>query len=180
MERDFFDLGPGESSGDDLSDPRCGHYSLAHYALRGVAFQDPLFFLGVLASPESQRFLADLLRRVQEHCRDREPLAQFSVEELSVHKRRIGPRPCAIVEMPAPRAVAEAFYAAGVLLADPAELIQGEPAPLRYFTLERGMSLDGSRRTVLCEWTSDGTHRNYGDGPPPTPDEFLRAIEKLL
>jgi hypothetical protein len=175
------DLPPPHPDPPDLPDPRCGHYSLAHHALRGVAFQDPLFFLGVLASPDAQRFLADLLRRVQEHCKDREPLAEFSVEELTVHKRRVGKYPCAVIELPPPRAVAEAYFVAGVLLSDPAaDLPQAEAAKLRYFTLEKGMSFDGSRRTVLCEWTKEGTHRNFGDGPPPIPDGFLAAIEKLV
>ena len=53
------------------------------------------------------------------------------------------------------------------------------PVPVRYFTLELGMNLDESARTVLCEWQREEhgpRHVNYGDGPDATEDAFLAAV----
>jgi hypothetical protein len=165
------------SADDLLTDPRCDHYAFAHQALRAVALDNPLGCLAVLASPDARPFLADLVRSVTEFCRDRgmEPSAGLAVDDLTVHRVRALGHPCAVVEMPAPRAAAEAHYVAIALTAEPSENPEA-----RYFTLEKGLQLDGAARAVLCEWTADGTHRNYGDGPPLGVERFLRAIEDLL
>lgn len=31
-----------------------------------------------------------------------------------------------------------------------------------YYTFEKGIDLDGSELQFFCEWTQDGTHKNYG------------------
>ena len=120
---DFFRRKPQKSPARDLveadlPEPRCHHYTLAHYALRSVAFERPLAFLGVLASPDAAKFLTDLMRSVSEHCREREPRPDFSSDDLTLHKVRVGVFPCAVIEMPRPRAITEAFFVAAVLLAD--------------------------------------------------------------
>lgn len=183
---DFFRRGPQPSPAaaspqSDLAEPRCHHYTLAHQALRSVAFEQPAGFLGLLASPVARSFLADLLTSVTEHCQGREARPDFGVEALTIHKFRVGQFPCVVVEMPPPRAVTEAFFVAAVLLAD---LDREQPAPqeatLRYFTLEKGFVLDGPPRTVLGEWTAEGSHHNYGDGPAPELGPFVRAVEAML
>jgi len=172
------DPGPVE---EDLDEPRCHHYMLAHYALRGAAFDDPLACLGILASPDAQRFLSHLLQSVSEHCKEREPRPDFSAERLAVHKVRVGRYPCAVVEMPRPRATTEAFFVAAVLLADPkGGMSESEEIELRYFILERGFVLGGPPRTVLCEWTSEGKHVNYGNGPEARLELFVRAVEEMV
>jgi hypothetical protein len=48
---------------------------------------------------------------------------------------------------------------------------------IRYVTLERGSRIEtGQTRTVLCEWTADGSHVNFGDGPPPSINDFTKAV----
>lgn len=168
-------------AGDDLDEPRCHHYTLAHHALRHMALGDPLMFLGVLASPEGTRFLSDMLRRVSEHCRERENRPDFSVDDITVHTVQAGDFPCVVIEMPRPRATAEAHMVAAVLMTS---LDNGPPtreeAQARYFTLERGMSIDdGQPYTVLCEW-SDEAHMNYGAGPPAEVSAFVAAITDHL
>jgi hypothetical protein len=161
--------------------PRCPHYTFAHYALRLFAFHHPLNCMAILSSPESETFLADLLESAAEHCRERGETADFQASDLVVHRVRTGSFPCAIIEMPPPRAITEAFYAALVLLVD-TELAKPDltNASLRYFTLEKGFTEDGSSRTVLCEWTSEGSHVNYGDGPAPDWEAFAHAIARQL
>jgi hypothetical protein len=166
---------------EDRDEPRCHHYTLAHHALRRVALDDPLAYLGILASPDASEFLAHLLRSVSEHCREREPRPDFGVEEVAIHKVRVGRYPCAVIEMPRPRATTEAYFTAAVLLADPQD---GLPASgrveARYFTLEKGFVFGGPPRTVLGEWTAEGTHVNFGDGPAPRLESFLKAVEELV
>jgi hypothetical protein len=146
-----------------------------------VAFEQPLAFLGVLASPEAQRFLADLMQSVSKHCEEREPQPDFSVEDITIHNIRVRQYPCAVVEMPRPRATTEAFFVAAVLLAEiDRELPDAKDRALRYFTLEKGLVLGGPSRTVLCEWTSDGSHVNYGDGPTPRIEAFIESVQELL
>jgi hypothetical protein len=164
----------------DLDEPRCHHYALAHYALRSVAHKRPLGFLGILASPDAKRFLADLLESVAEHCAARQPAGQggpdFSVADLTVHKVRVGPYPCTIIEMPRPRATTEAYFVAAVLLARlDQEMPEPEQVKLRYFTLEKGFVLGGPPRTVLCEWTEEGAHVNYGVGPTPRLEALVQG-----
>jgi hypothetical protein len=170
---------PPHSSAADLDEPRCHHYALAHYALRSAAFGDPLAYLGILASPDAREFLAQMLRSVSEHCENEEP--EFAAEDIAVHPVRVGRYPCAVVELPRPRAVAEAYFTAAVLLADLQDRTpESAPLELRYFTLEKGVVLAGPSRTVLCEWTSEGSHANYGDGPMPQLKAFVKAVEELV
>lgn len=182
---DFFRQQPARSPNSDdveadLDDPRCHHYMFAHAALRMAAFENPLAFLGTLASPDANEFLASLMASVSDHCRERQAQADFRVEDLIVHKVRVGSFPCAVVEMPRPRAITEAFFAAGVVLADLSAGAPPSDVGLRYFTLEKGMHIDGASRTVFCEWTSSGSHLNFGEGPGPALGPFLEAVRELL
>jgi hypothetical protein len=170
-----------QPANDDLDEPRCGHYTFAHYALRSVAHQNPMECLAILASPRARAFLSDLLRSVAEHCRARGKESDLAVDDIIVHPVRAAGNPCAVVEMTRPRAVAEAHFVAAVLLvgADPGSPGEGQPS-VRYFTLEKGMSFEGPPRTVLCEWTAEGSHVNYGDGPEPGVDAFVQAVAALV
>lgn len=172
---------PDPLAGLDADQPRCHHYTLAHIALRSLAHEQPLMFLGVLGSPEADRFLASVFADVSAHCREREPQPDFASTDLAVHRGRVGPYPCAAIVMPPPRTTPEAYFVAAVLMVD----VTNTPEPpadatLRYFTLEYGLALGGPPRTVLCEWTAEGTHSNYGDGPEPELGAFLRAVEAKL
>lgn len=169
------------SAGFDFPKARCHHYTLAHLALRTAAFDNPLGYLGVLASPDARKFLAFLLGQVSEHCREQEPRPGFGADDLVIHKVRVGGYPCCIVEMPLPRAPVEAYFTAAVVLANlDDELPSSEPVQMRYFTLEKGVTLGGPPRTVLCEWNAEGTHSNYGSGPEPRVESFIQAMEGSL
>jgi hypothetical protein len=181
----LFKLGPSSPKEIDsvmqaTDKAREGHYILAHHALRSVALDDPLFYLGVLASPERSKFLAQMIDAVAEQCEGR-PLG-FSANDLAVYPGRVGSFPTAVVQMPDPIAPPEAYFTALVLLMDAnGELPDGlSELPVRYFTLERGVSLDGTIRRVLCEWDKTG-HSNFGDGPDiATLDGFLATIGSVL
>jgi len=158
--------------------PRDHHYTFAHTALPQVAFQDPLSVLSVLGSQDADAFLAELWSLVDRTLAEDGIETDLSAEDLHVHRAGVGGRPCAIVQMPEPIAVTEAHFVAIVSLSTFKEIQAGDGhVEIRYFTLERGVSLErGEPRTVLCEWTSDGTHANFGDGPPAELDAFIEAI----
>ncbi len=156
-------------------------YLLAHVALPQAAFNDPVSFMTVVGHPEQSRALiAEVVEAVGRHCAELPDPFPFSSDEVYVHCTRVMNFPCAIVEMPWPEAPNEAFFSAAVLLQDLTADPHTEGLELRYFTLERVNSQDGSLRTMLGEWTRDGSHLNYGDGPRPTLTGFLTGIETLL
>lgn len=155
------------------SEPRDHHYVFAHLALREICMQDAAEIFRILASPERDKFLAWLWGSVEKRVGRR--IDDLDPRDLAVTTLRVADSPAIIIRMPVPVAPAEA-HLIGAVLAKPAG---GSPATARYFTLEHGLDLDGSARTVLCEW-ADGSHRNYGDGPPPTVQDFARALEQSI
>ncbi|MBN1910646.1 MAG: hypothetical protein JW818_12950 [Pirellulales bacterium] len=160
------------------SSPRCHHYTMAHYALRNIALDDPLFYLAVLASDDSNAFLESIFRAVCEHCHDRGEKPDFKAADLRVHRTHIGVYPCAIIEMPEPVAMTEAFFTALVLLVDPStsQVSDDAEVPAQYFTLEKSFDLDGTPKTVLGRWNNQGTHSSCGDGPEPTLRDFIAYL----
>lgn len=183
---DFFRRKPDEpakqaSSEEDRLQPRCIHYTFAHYALRTAAHENPLAFIAILASPDALKFLASLLNSVSEYCKEEAPSRSLQLDDFTIHCSRLGQYPCAIVEMPQPLAPTEAYFVAAILLANlEQEIPDLKNVELRYFTLENGIRLGGPPRTVLCEWTKDGAHCNYGDGPPPRVQDFLETLKEMI
>jgi hypothetical protein len=154
---------------------RCQHYQFAHVALRSVAFAEPVKWLALLATPNARAAFASLLEEVAETCKERDEVGDFDASQLGLHLLRAGGHPCAVVEMPPPRATGEAYFTASVLLLLP----DPEPAELRYFTLEYN-TVDGATGTTLGEWQADGGHLNHGAGPEPNVQAFLSALSALL
>jgi hypothetical protein len=163
------------------TDPRCIHYSLAHYALRTIALRDPLMYLAALASPDSTRILGNIIQSVAESCAERNEEPDFTADDLRIHCRRVNQYPCVIVEMPPPKAFAEAYFTALIAYVDPSGPVPERSSVVaQYITLECGVSLDGLARTVLGSWTADGTHSNFGDGPNPTIADFLAVLSHFV
>lgn len=86
----------------------------------------------------------------------------------------------ACIILPRPLEMPEAYFVAFVHRPKSDDILDQRPTFSRYFTLEYGQRMDGTPRTVLCEWTVEGSHLNYGDGPPPQMELFLNSIESLL
>lgn len=162
------------------------HYVFAHVALRQLFFDKPEGFLGVLSSPRAPQLLKDLWLEVGKRVSDAGEGAILPPDGLSATVGALGQRPCAVVTLPAPEGITEAFMVAAVVNAsiegegEGAKLVPIGDPPAFYYTLEKGMSEKGKTRTVLCSWTVEDTHSNYGDGPAPEPAAFLGAVEKLI
>jgi hypothetical protein len=154
------------------------HYVLAHVAFRTVCRQNPLAFFALMASPERDGFLEVLWQDVCKNSGAPGP-ASFGIRDLSFKTGRIKGFPCLLIRMPPPRSMAEAHMVCAVLRENMEEPVPEHPE-VGYYTLEKGFNMDGSERTVLCAWMGDGSHVNYGDGPPATDEAFLAAVEGLL
>ena len=170
---DFLKRKPVPKPDDDGPSP---DYVFAHYALRQMALSRPLQFLVIAASPDAQRFMADILQEVSEKCGRK---ASFDATSIQIHKCRVHTFPCAVIELPEPKEIAEAFMVALVV---PIHMSQESPKgietiPARYFTLEKGFTMSDEPRTVLAEWEM-GRHSNYGDGPAVNVEEFVAAISR--
>ena len=150
------------------------HYAFAHYALRQLALSDPLRFLAIAASPDAQRFIDSVIQDVAEQCGYK---PSFDAASVRIHPTRVNTFPCAVIELPKPKEIAEAFMVALVVQIDTSSEQPPDANEIRarYFTLEKGYSLSNEPRTVLAEWDTEG-HSNYGDGPDPTVKSFVTAL----
>ena len=80
----------------------------------------------------------------------------------------------ALVKFPKPVGPTEAFFAAIVI---PKDAKAGDQCGCRYFTLEFSpIRING---TILGEWDHE-KYLNYRDGPPPTKEAFLTALEPMI
>jgi hypothetical protein len=165
---------PKKATQTARSEPRDHHYVFAHYTVREVCAQDPLQFFSIIASPEQEQFVAWLWQTTEK--RVGRPIIDVDPRQMTITTCRVQELPAVILKMPSPVAAAEA-YLVGVLLTGLQEAQDAESKVcFRYFTLEHGANLDGTTRTVLCEW-ADGGHLNFGDGPRPTVEAFINALE---
>jgi len=159
------------------TEPRDHHYVFAHYTVREICEQDPLQFFSIVASPEQPKFLALLWELTAK--RIGKPASEVNAAELSVTTGRVKDCPAIIFTMPPPEAPAEAHFVAVLLTGSAEPGGETSQAQFRYFTLEHGKNLDGTTRTVMCEW-ADGAHRNFGDGPAATVEAFIGAVERQI
>jgi hypothetical protein len=167
--------------GESEPDPRTQHYVFGHVVLRQMAFDKPLGVLGILHSPEGPKFLTSLWDDVADQVRANGEPADVDGSALEFRPVLVGGFPCALVRMPPPTAAPECHYVAIVVHLN---LESEEPPPeepmVSYYTLERGQTVEGAEVTMLCGWNAAGTHLNYGEGPPPDPDAFVRALTELV
>jgi len=176
---------------DSMPRSRRQHYVFAHALLRAISFEMGAAVVLLLANPERA---ADFLDELWEVAgRDQSGRDAVDPLGLEANVHAAGDHVIALVSLPAPVGVTEAYFVAIVSdpLPEPPESDdEGEVSdtdrelfslllrstPIRYFTLEYGMSLDGSRRTTFCEWTGEGAHLNMGQGPAPRAETLLAFL----
>tara|TARA_R110002072_G_scaffold302710_2_gene487656 strand:- start:181335 stop:181913 length:579 start_codon:yes stop_codon:yes gene_type:complete len=177
---DFFSRGSGGKSQSGV-DPRCDHYSFAHVVLRKAAFENPTKCVTSLASPSGKEYLSELWNQVLETCKQHNQPIELTLDDILIHKLRVGPFPCTILEMPAPHFATEAFFVALVLTVDITDQSQNmSDGSVRFFTLENGEPNEEEVQTVIGEWTADGKHSNLGPGTYPELSEFVTKITDLV
>lgn len=163
------------------TDPRCDHYSFAHSILRKAAVDNPTKCVTALASTDGDAFLAELWNEVIDVCEEYKQPVNVSPDDILIHKLRIGPFPCTLLEMPAAQFPTEAFFVAIVLTVDMTDQ-SGSVAEhsMRYLTLEHKEIDDDEIQTVVGEWMNDDTHVSHGDGPDPELEGFVAHLTELV
>lgn len=158
------------------ANPRPHHYVLAHVALRTLALDDPLQFLAVMGSPDAAKFVASIYDSVVESLKEEGP-PDFAVDDVQFQCGKLGDWLCVVFTMPPPRDVTEAFFCC---LAGHLDLNDPNPRPEsvkgRWFAMEYTYPIGDQTRAVLCEWTKDGGHSNFGEAGEPTVENFLQRV----
>jgi hypothetical protein len=150
-------------------------YSLAHNVVRNLFFQDPRRFYR-LAEKDWDRGIGDFTwdlalpfaARAGDWVGRRD---QFKCRPVPVRGRK-----AVLLEFPAPLERTQCHGILAVLTRGKG-MGRGRPGYGRYFTLERGRS---KRDSVLGEWTADGCHVIYAEGPVLREDAFIAAVEEQL
>jgi hypothetical protein len=161
------------------SSPRIHHYEFAHRFLPTMAWQHPSEALVALASTQAIGYLSSLWRSLGWQLPAYE---RIEPQGLNCDVRRYGDFVIAVITLPPPVAIPEAYFTA--LVFSPAGSMSQDglqQLALRYLTLEASYDWSNQEeRTVLGEWTAQGGHLNYGTGPGPNPQEFLLSVCGLL
>lgn len=158
---------------------RKNHYIFAHIALRSIAFNDPLRFLAIMASPDAQVFLRHIWEKVGEDCPAKKVVRYDG--EFPVFTTRVHGFPAVMIQMPPPATMCEA-YMIGVVVSVEMER-QNPPEknpPIQYLTLERSETTDGREVSVLCKWQGEGDnmrHINMGRSCSPDLHSFAKMLE---
>jgi len=156
------------------------HYVLAHFALRQVAFDNPYAFFAIMASPKRQDFLDSVWKNLCRNFDEKQGTAHFTVRDLEITTTRLGDYPTVLIQMPKPYFPPEAYMVC-VVLKVPVQQLSTQPKnpAVLYYTLERGMNMDGSERTVFCGWNRE-SHFNCGPGPEANAAAFLAQVQQVV
>jgi hypothetical protein len=98
--------------------------------------------------------------------------------DLSAWKTKLDERPAFLVEMPKPMQGTDSIFVGAVLdvEGDKVDAWLAE-ATARVFALEKLGEAPETTSGILCEWTDDGTHMNFGTMEiPATRDAFETAM----
>lgn len=152
--------------------PRPLHYVFAHYTLREEAFLATDQLINALRE-QDQDYIRHQWFKAIIGCRgsgtqiDKEAVP---IEEIRVYSAQQDGITCYLIGMPEAKHMTEAFFVA---------VVQAPEGVVRYYTLEKGFSDEGPR-TIFCEWTADGQHLSFGDGPPATVDAFTERVFRQI
>jgi hypothetical protein len=164
---------------DELSAemPRAHPYLFAHRILPQALAKDPERIIAILHSDDGNAFLRTLWQAVGEQLEEKERLPPDGLE-CCMTRANENYR-AAVICLPPPERMTEAYFTALVVFPAKRAFWSRRRAPWRYYTLEYGTELDGTGRTVFCQW-KDGDHLNFGDGPPPEKEAFLERVLQNL
>ena len=181
---DFFSRRDKQDSKSSTNEARCDHYTFAHTVLQEATFENPTEQVTALVSADAGDLIKRLFDEVVESCVEFNLPVTMEPTDILIHKLRVGPFPCVLVEMPTPKFPTETFFVALVLTVDvTSQEEQARETSLRFITLEHGNFVDSMSDdipTMIGEWLSDESYVKHGMGPPPTIDDFVQCINELV
>lgn len=162
-----------------MKETREHHYLFAHRVLPHLAWDNPEGFYVTAFTDEASEHLHQWWVTLgnqldEEHRLPPEGLSwsAFPYDEHLVVTCRF----------PQPEAMTEAYFA--TIICGPLKDLTKEAleaSPMRYILLEYGLDADmKTPRTVLCEWTREGSHLNRGDGPEPELEIFEAVALQIV
>ncbi len=159
---------PPAAKKDIGADPRKHHYYFAHRLLRQVFFEHYDQFYPRLAQDPSAELTA-LWQHVANGISERERLPSDGLAEVGRDKKN--GREVVIIALPEAKAMAEAVFVV---------LVSGEQTR-EYLTYEKTISfVDNEPLAVLCGWTADGHHLNFGLRSSPDRKGLDEVLAKYL
>ncbi len=151
--------------------PRFQHYVYAHRAIPGNLFSDKERALKIFDT-RGQDLAEFVWMRVGKDAEEKGE-KRIPKDGLQFSKESVGGAQLYVIKLPPPEAPTEAYFVA----------IAVKNGKVSYYTLERTICMSGSCRedpTVLGGWTEERKHLNFGPGPKPTKEDFIRALADRL
>ncbi len=141
---------------------------MSHVALRDIALRGEGLPPSAAEPGRAHGFFAMILGEMAERVGLEPAEAQRLAAGFAISHRRIGDLAVAFVRLPPPEGPTECHFVALV----PA----GGGWPARFFTL--GDAGDGV--SIVGGWNAKEEHLDFGEGPPPTLDNFAEAVRQRL
>ena len=178
---------------DDRWSPH--HYAFAHRALLDVSvhFMSEIFSFFTEGPKAVLNSRLEALLEATDMLIEDGSVRHYTPSDFKITKHSFANLPCLVVEMPPPHEATEAYFVAIVSKIEEEDLMTwGEPNPenpgpgrqkewtLNYYTLERYSGYVKGRKSLFCEWDSNGRHLNHGGGPEPTLEAFLPFLEDFI
>ena len=170
-----------------MSASRPHHYTFAHRATPGAFWRDPSEFVAALRSENGQEIVTNVWNAIGSDIEEAGVGEALQSDGLHVTPAELDGRDAAIITLPTPEVMTEAWFIAVVAPPPYVTVETDDPAAARYFTLEKTISLapDGTDEpdgdlAVLCEWTHDGTHANTSVVVPASLERFEVAVLERL
>jgi hypothetical protein len=153
------------------SRPRYHPYVFAHKALPYQVFSHTKRTLEAFEN-DGQAFAESVWTSVGQMA-EKNGQKPLDMTGLQFSKERAGDITFYVIALPRPKIVTEAYFVAATV----------QNGTVRYYTLESTFCPSGSCEpdpTFLCGWDPGGYHLNYGPGPRPDKEEFIKIIHSRL
>jgi len=160
---------------------RTDHHSyLGNVAIREVFFYDPESFTVIMTSEgKNYRLLNSISEKVKEEF-DSQGEPDFSIRDFLIVPVRIVDYGCIVIKMPPVQKKGE-VYLIGALMEVPLGKGSVPKNPsLRYFTLEKTVSIFGKDSTLLSSIDNNHQYKEYDEGLPVDEMTFIQKIEKIV
>ena len=172
------------------------HYAFAHQFLPQYVWQNPYAFFSYLYRQDLQggvveptqfihsRWSVIFEKRYGLNPRGSDPAIMpvfRRVSDLCMSIQELDGRPSALVQMPKPEQSPQAFFVCAVLLAPVLQASSwSRDVQARVFTLEAVQDPGDGNIGVICEWSREDMHDNYGLRVRAERGVFLQALAPLL